>query len=426
MRNYRKINLHSNFKNIKIKFPFSKSYTARALICASLSKGVSKIINPSNSYDTQLLIRGLRQFGVKIINKKNYLFIRGIFVDKKLLRERKVYIGNAGTSFRFLTVFASLQKCKTILYGDKHLNKRPIQNLVNSLIESGLKIYSTNGFAPIVVEGGNFLGGKIKLDSSKSSQFLSALLLCSPYAQKNTIVILNRKIPSYSYVKITIDIMKKFGVDVKTQNENKFFLTNSKKYNTTVFQNETDISSVNYFLLASAITEKKIKFYYSDINLKTLQSDIKFLFLLKKMGAKIFYTKKYFYIVCEKLKGISIDMNDFPDSVPTLVIASLFANGITKIKNISHLVYKETNRLVALKNELTKIGAKVKLTKSSITILPQQIYSGAKINTYDDHRIAMSFAIAGLKIRGMEIENPNCVNKSFPNFWKEFRKLEED
>ncbi|MBI5475908.1 MAG: 3-phosphoshikimate 1-carboxyvinyltransferase [Ignavibacteriales bacterium] len=403
-----------------IRIPPSKSYTNRALIAASLADGVSTIRNHSKSDDSLLLISALKDFGLSIIEYENHLEVtgtNGIFPAPS----KEINVGNAGTAMRFLATFATLAAGKTVLTGDEQMNKRPINDLIDALKSNGVKCISNNGYPPIQIYGGNFSGGRINLDASISSQFLSSLLLSAPYAKRQVIIHINGYISSIPYIDMTLHTMRSFGAIVESIDMKTFTVSNQDRYIGHEFIIESDASSATYFLGAAAITKGKI--IIENISAESLQGDIRFLKVLSEMGCAVTTHDDSIEIHGSELHGIDIDMNEMPDCVPTLAVVAGFAKGSTAIRNISHLRFKETDRIAALEKELTKIGVKTESSKDDLFIHPQKLHS-AVINTYNDHRIAMSFAIAGLKLEGLKIENPGCVKKSFPTFWDEFIKLE--
>jgi 3-phosphoshikimate 1-carboxyvinyltransferase len=236
---------------------------------------------------------------------------------------------------------------------------------------------------------------------------------------KNQITInLKDKVTSKPYIDITMKVMKDFGAKVKNEDYKKITISNLYKYIPQKYYIESDASNASYFMAAAAVTKSKIKIL--GLNSNSVQGDIKFLDILKKMGCKIIKRSDFIEIIGDRLKGIDIDMNEMPDLVPTLAVVALFAEGKTIIRNVQNLRFKECDRLSALRNELTKIGAKVKELNSGLVITPKEL-KPAVIETYNDHRIAMSFSIAGLKIDGIKINNPQCVKKSFPDYWKIFK-----
>lgn len=402
--------------------PGSKSYANRALILAALADGKSVLKNFPFCEDTIYMIRALRKFGVKIFEEKNSLVVNGTGgkFSKNFI---KIYCGNAGTTLRFLTALSILNEGEVLLTGSKRMLQRPIGELVNALKQMNVEIVSNDGYPPVLVKGGKFKSTILKLNASVSSQFLSALLLILPVLGKNYQIIVEGPLPSLPYVKMTLKVLESFGIKVHHQNFQRFYLTKYLQLKPSEIIIESDASSATYFAGSAAVLRKSIK--VNEISKNSTQADIKFFKVLEKMGCIVKWGKNYISLRGKKIKGISVDMNDAPDSVPTLAVVSLFADGKTIIRNICNLRYKESDRISALAKELRKVGATVNEGSDFLEIIPSKEYKLASINTYNDHRIAMSFAIAQLKIPGIKIKNPDCVKKSFPNFWLEFNKMRE-
>jgi len=400
--------------------PPSKSHTNRALVLAALTDGISVIENYAICEDTIYMIRSLRKLGVKIIQNENELIVLGKggnFNKKKVT----LFCGNAGTTFRFLTALSIFNNGEVTLTGSKRMLERPIGELVDALSQLNVKIESNNGYPPVKVYGGSFNPKPIKINAKKSSQFLSALLLIMPVLGKDFSIELEDELPSLPYVKMTIQTLKDFGVKVQHSEFKKFFISENLKLKPAKIIIESDASSATYFLGSAAVLRKSI--IVNGLRKNTTQADIKFVKVLQRMGCDVKWDKNSIKLKGKKLRGISVDMNEAPDSVPALAVVSLFAEGRTLIKNIENLRYKESDRIQALANELSKLGAKIRTGKDFIEINPVKEYKPAVIETYNDHRIAMSFAIAQLKIPKIEIKNPECVKKSFPDFWQEFNKM---
>ncbi|MBI4810209.1 MAG: 3-phosphoshikimate 1-carboxyvinyltransferase [Ignavibacteriales bacterium] len=406
--------------NAEIQLPPSKSYTNRALIAAALAEGISIIHHPSRSDDSILLVEALRKFGITIHDLGDKLEIHGTNGNLEV-PTKEVFVGNAGTVMRFLASFACLAEGETILTGDEQMNKRPINDLVETLKTNGIKCSCQNGFPPVKILGGNFAGGRINVDASISSQFVSSILLASPYTKRPLTVHVNGKLSSMPYVDMTLHVMRSFGAIINSIDMKTFSVDNRQRYIGHDFTIEPDASSATYFLGAAAITKGRV--IITNLSSESLQGDIQFLSILSEMGCTVIKHPENIEIHGANLHGIEVDMNEIPDCVPTLAVVAAFAKGTTTIKNIAHVRHKETDRLNALSKELTKIGAKVELSEDELVIHPQPLH-GAVIETYNDHRIAMSFAVAGLRVDGIKIINPMCVTKSFPNFWEEFKKLE--
>jgi 3-phosphoshikimate 1-carboxyvinyltransferase len=367
-------------------------------------------------------VNALREFGIEISRNDDALQIQGSG-GKLTIPSKDIYIGNAGTAMRFLTTFACLANGKTTLTGDEAMQKRPIKDLLDALSIAGIKTTSNNGCPPITIHGGNFKGGTIILNASMSSQFVSSILLTAPYAKHPVHLLIRGKLSSTPYVDMSIHVMRSFGVDVEViEPYVSYIIGNLDHYIAEPFTIEGDASSATYFFAAAAITGGKVT--VSNLSHDSLQGDMRFLSLLEDMGCRIIKHESSIEVQGGKLKGIDVDMNDIPDCVPALAIVAAFAAGETTISNVAHLRFKETDRLAAIANELTKMGAKVQVLKDGLSIKPQKLH-GATIETYNDHRIAMSFAVAGLRVPEVNIINPLCVKKSFPSFWEEFSKLEE-
>lgn len=406
--------------NAVVRVPTSKSITNRVLIAAALANGISEINHFSTADDCRLMIEALRKFGVRIEEIGNKLIVTGTAGTIKA-PETDLYVANAGTTMRFLAGLAALADGSTIIYGDERMNSRPIGDLTTVLEQLGIRTESNNGYPPVKIYGGKLKGGVVHIDPSKSSQFVSSILLIAPYATSNVDLLLSRRVASKPYIDITTDVMQSFGADVQ-ENTNGYSINSTKRYQPTSYIIEGDYSSASYFFATAAVTGGKVT--VQNLNPHSEQADARFLEVLQKMGCTVIKDVSGITVVgSPKLSGITIDMNQMPDIVPTLAVIALFANGKTKIENVAHLRFKESDRLFALATELRKLGAEVTEFDDRLEIVPKEKYIGVEIETYNDHRLAMSFAVAGLKIPNISILNPACVKKSFPEFWEEFGKL---
>lgn len=409
----------------KVIISGSKSITNRALIISSLIKGKTKIVNPSYSDDSKYLIEALKKIGVIIKLKKNYIIVIGNG-GEFLPYSNKIYIGNAGTAIRFMTSLLTLGNGKYVIDCDERMKERPIGDLVESLISLGanIKYLEKNGYPPLEITGKKIEGGVIQIKGDKSSQFISSLLMLSPFLKYGLTINILDELVSKPYINTTINIMQDFGVKVINKNYSSFIIYPDQKYNAKKYKIPGDASSATYFMAACAICGGKIKI--KNVGYSCNQGDIYFAHLLKEMGAKVKIKKNFVIIKSnKKLNGIKVDLSNTPDIVQTLIITALFAENETYVFNIKNLRIKETDRLLALENELKKIGAKVETGEDWIRVIPAKTYNSCEIETYNDHRMAMSFAIAGLKIKGLKIRNPSVVTKSFPEFWNVFEKLYE-
>ena len=404
-----------------ITVPGSKSYTNRALLIAGLTDGECRLEKPLVSDDTKYMIRALKAFGISVQEEKEAFIVSGRG-GKLSTPEEDIFIGNAGTTMRFLTTFSALVPGKTRLDGDERMRQRPLADLLHCLTQMGVKAVSANGNGcpPIDIAGGEVPGGEVQLAGDKSSQYLTSILLSAPYFKNDTCIHIQGDLTSKSYADITLDIMKTFGVSVINESYQRFKVKAGDRYNAQTYQVESDWSSASYFLAAAAVTGGEVTL--TDINPHSVQGDAQFASVLEKMGCRVEKKSNTLQIKGNPLKGITINMNNMPDAVQTLAVTALFAEGETVIQGIGNLRIKETDRILALANELTRLGAEVETGEDYLVMRPGD-YRGAEIETYDDHRMAMSFAVAGLKIPGIRIKNPTCVEKSFPDFFQRFANL---
>ncbi|WP_343188036.1 3-phosphoshikimate 1-carboxyvinyltransferase [Buchnera aphidicola (Ceratoglyphina bambusae)] len=407
--------------NGEINLPGSKSISNRVLLLSSLSEGKTVLKNFLFSEDTKYMLEAFKKIGIPLnINKKKKTL--KILGSKNFFKNKKtaLFLGNAGTAIRPLTAIFSLYKNNVELNGNARMNCRPIKHLVNSLIEGGADIYykNINGYPPIIIKGG-FSGGKIFIDGKISSQFLTSLLIACPLAKNNTEIFIKNDLVSKPYVDLTIRIIRKFGIKIINNNYSYFNISGNQNYiSPKKFLIEGDASSASYFFAAAAIKGGEIK--VRGIGENSIQGDIKFLKILKKMGAIVRTKNNTISVKRKTLKCINLDMNNMPDVAMTVAILGLFSNGQTVIKNIYNWRVKESDRLSAMSTELKKVGAIVEEGIDFIKIIPPKKFISSIINTYDDHRIAMCFSLVALSGVKITILNPECVKKTFPKYFKKF------
>jgi 3-phosphoshikimate 1-carboxyvinyltransferase len=398
----------------EVTVPGSKSYTARALVIGALASGETLLRNPLQAEDTLYMVQGLRALGVKLRESSKGLLIQGTG-GKVHPSSGPVFLGGAGTAVRFLTTVAALCGRPVVIDGNERMRQRPIQDLLDALGPLGItaRPVNGNGCPPIAIEGSRFEGGKTTLRGGTSSQFLSSILLASPYANKGVEVELTQNQVSQSYVDLTIEIMRDFGAQV-TQEGYQVFRVPPGSYVGREYAIEGDLSSASYFFATAAITGGRIR--VKGINPCTKQGDGGLLDVLEAMGCRVCRGDTYIEVCGRPLHALDVDMKTMPDSVQTLAVVAAFAKGSTRISGIRHLRYKETDRLAALKQELEKLGIQTTAGDDFLEVRggdPQ----GAEIETYGDHRMAMAFAVAGLRVTDIVIRDPDCVNKSLPAFW---------
>ncbi|MGC8764604.1 MAG: 3-phosphoshikimate 1-carboxyvinyltransferase [Brevinematia bacterium] len=401
----------------ELTLPGSKSITNRCLVISALARGKTELSNVLFSDDTFYMMKVLKDLGLKIDVDEDK---RRVVIEGGMLPhgEHSFFVGNAGTTMRFLSSYLSLGGGSFLLDGDERMRERPIQDLLDVLNKLGVNIFSVkgNGCPPVRINSKGIKGGRAKLSGKNSSQYLSSVLMSAPYAVGDVILCVDGEITSRPYAEMTLNIMKEFGVSVKNSGFKEFAVTPSEYISLSSYYIEPDASTASYFLAATAILSGEIKI--RGLGKNSIQGDTNFIKILEMMGCEIDVGEDFIKLVSDgNLDGIEIDMNDVPDLVPTLAIIALFARTPTKIFNVANLRIKESDRLKALSNEIKKIGGKVNEFDDGLEIYPEICYNSSLISTYNDHRIAMAFSIAGLKIGGIEIDNPGCVSKSFPEFF---------
>jgi 3-phosphoshikimate 1-carboxyvinyltransferase len=408
-------------KDTIVCVPGSKSYTHRMLIAAALSDGACEVRNALNSEDTLITRRCLSEMGVSIEERPDHLRIQGTS-GRLRSPENPVDLGNSGTSMRLMAAVAALGQGASILTGSQRMQKRPIQDLLVGLNQLGVGARSVNadGCPPIEIVGGGLEGGSVTIDCRISSQYLSALLMIAPFAKETVTITVSGGLVSRPYVDMTIAVMEEFGIAVDRNGYERFVVRGGQIYRAGDHAVEPDCSQAGYFWAAAAISGAGVT--VAGTSMSSLQGDVRFAERLTSMGCRVAEYGDGIKVTGGPLTGVIVDMADMPDMVPTLAVVAAFARGTTVIENVAHLRAKESDRLGAVAAELTKMGIEADCTGSGLRIVgghPQ----GAAIDTYNDHRIAMSFALAGLNVPGIKIKNETCVKKSFPNFWEVFKSL---
>ncbi|MGQ9922175.1 MAG: 3-phosphoshikimate 1-carboxyvinyltransferase [Desulfobacca sp.] len=407
--------------DVVITLPGSKSFSHRALIAAGLAAGTSTLRNLLAADDTRYTAQALRQLGCTINWQGDLCQVTGTGGHLQVPQE-PMYLGDSGTSMRFLTAVAALGQGRFVLTGSARLCQRPIQDLLEALAGLGVEAVSRrhNGCPPVVVQARGLAGGPTKVAGAVSSQVLSALLLISPFAARDVEIEVVGELVSRPYVDITLSVLEDFGIAYYRQGYRLFAVPAGQQYQAQDYEIEGDASSASYFLGAAAVTGGRVKL--TNLNPASCQGDTGFLQVLADMGCTVQPADEGVMLQGGPLRGVQINMANMPDLVPTLAVVAAFAQGQTVITGVPHLRYKESNRLQAVATELAKMGIAVQETPDGLIITggrPQ----GALIATYNDHRMAMSFALAGLRTPGVRIADPHCVAKSFPDFWKYFDKL---
>lgn len=403
-----------------VRVPGSKSLTQRALIAAALARDNSFISNPLISEDTNYLMKGLRVLGAQIVSVSGGLYVNGT-AGKLANTGQQIFLGNNGTALRFLTALVCMGHGEYVLTGEKRLCERPVGALAEALKIMGVNITCINNCPPVTINANGLAGGKISLKDVESSQYVSALLLCAPYTRQGIELALRGRVASLPYIDLTLAVMRDFGVNIELQ-KNEYTVKGGNSYQGREYRVEGDASSASYFFLAAAILRRPIR--VMGINRVSRQGDIRLLNILEELGCRVDSQEDWVEVTGNSLaKGdFTFDLNDMPDMVPTLAVLAAFRQGKTTITNVEHLRIKESNRLAAMAAELNRAGIKAKETADGLIINGGKM-NPADIQTYNDHRIAMSFAIASLAVPGIEIIDKKCVDKSFPEFWEELAKI---
>jgi 3-phosphoshikimate 1-carboxyvinyltransferase len=413
-----------------IKLPGSKSITNRVLLMAALGSGVTKLIDPLRSEDTDQMINALIKLGVsvkEVNDDKNIIEIKGAehnFPNKNT----NLFLGNSGTTFRPLAAVLAMMRGDYYLSGIERMHERPIKDLVDALEQMGSSIqYEKNhGYPPITINNSSIeISEPIQIKGDISSQYLTALLIAGPISNNEFNIEVIGDLISKPYIDITLKLLTKFNIFYNNDNWRLFSLKKDSVYrNPTKIFVEGDASSASYFFAAASLAGSiEIK----GINKDSIQGDLKFLDIISKMGAKIEYKSDSIQVSkASSLKGLEIDCIEIPDAAMTLAIMAVFADKPTKLKNIGSWRVKETDRILAMDNELTKMGVEVSTTHDSMTIFPQkQLNDNISIETYNDHRIAMCFSLFCLKNLNITIQDPNCVNKTYPDYFKDLKSVIE-
>jgi len=408
-------------RNTTVSVPGSKSYTHRALIVSALSDGTCEIRNGLDSEDTRLTRDALRRMGISIDQDPDTWRVRGTH-GRLQPSSDAIFLGNSGTSMRLLAAVCALGKGKYILTGTQRMQERPIQDLLEGLNQIGIRTTSLGrpGCPPIEIEAGVISGGHVSLNCGTSSQYLSALLLISPFTQNGLEIAVTEGPVSKPYIDMTIDIMNQAGVSMARDGYQCFRIAGNQGYRSGRFCVEPDISQAGYFWAAAAVTGATIT--VASVSHASRQGDIRLLDVLSSMGCTTRVAPDGISVTGGGLSAVEVDMGAMPDMVPTLAVVAAFAKGRTVITNVGHLKAKESDRLGSVVAELLKLGIEAGCSDTAMWIEGGNPNT-AMIDPHNDHRLAMSFAVAGLKTPGIRIENEACVEKSFPEFWKVFESL---
>jgi 3-phosphoshikimate 1-carboxyvinyltransferase len=404
----------------EVNAPASKSYTIRALFAALLTDGVGKVKNPLISRDTQAAYSACQLFGGKIEEKRDYIEIAGVGGRIKTPKE-EVDCLNSGTTIRIATAIASLSEKATTLTGDESIRRRPIHQMLDALNQLGTTSSSANGFPPVSISG-PLEGGVCDIEGGVSSQFITAILMAAPYAKEDVEIRIKNKLKSKPYVDLTIDMLKRHGIELENSGYNSFKVSCKQSYEPAEYSVEGDYSSAAFILSAAALTKSNVT--VRNLFKNSLQADKKIVEILSKMGANIDFQKDFVCVESDgRLKGCTLDLSDSPDLVPIVSVLGALSEGETEIINTAHARLKECDRIHAMASELAKMGADITERPDGLLIRNSQL-NGASVDGWMDHRIIMSLSVAGCMAQGKtRIHGAEHVDVTFPNFKELMRGL---
>lgn len=407
----------------KVHLPGSKSLSNRTLVLSMLASGDTIIENLLTSDDVNHMLQALEDLGVQVDQIPDRVIVHGC-AGAFPASTGNIFVGNSGTTIRLLTAALTLGEGVFVLDGVLRMRERPIKDLVDALLPLGadIRYLKKPGYPPLEIHAKGLSGGNTEISGAISSQFLSALLMAAPYASDDVCLTIRDKLVSAPYVDMTIRHMARFGVEVEHKNFQEFFIRGNQMYQSPgdMFV-EGDASSATYFLAGAAITGGTVTVHGCGSD--SLQGDAQFAKVLEQMGAAVYYEPHAVTVTGQNLKGIDIDMNDMPDAAMTLAVVGLFAEGPTAIRNIYNWRVKETERMVAMVTELRKLGADVEEGEDYLIVHPPTKWQSADIDTYEDHRMAMAFALAACGPVSVTINDPGCTSKTFPTYFEVLKSL---
>ena len=408
-----------------VQLPGSKSLSNRLLLLSSLARGATEVRNLLDSDDTRHMTAALQTLGISL---QFYDSGTKCLVESNggpfAVREAELYLGNAGTAIRPLCAALCLGKGSFTLTGEPRMLERPIAHLVEALRQLGADIayMKAEGYPPLKIDAAGLQGGRVSIKGNVSSQYLTSLLLASPLAQGELLIDIEGDLVSKPYIDMTIDVMRRFGVTVENDDYRQFRVPGGQVYaspgNVLV---EGDASSATYFLSAAAIRGGTVR--VNGVGADSIQGDIRHADVLERMGAVVRRGPDYIEVSKGELHGLDLDLNHIPDAAMTVAVTALFAQGKTVIRNIGNWRVKETDRLAAMAAELRKVGGEVVEGPDYLEITPPERIQPAAIDTYNDHRMAMSFSLASLGGAEITIMDPGCVSKTFPEYFDVFRTV---
>lgn len=409
-----------------VALPGSKSYTNRALLIAAMADGESTVRSALFSDDTDYMAGALRALGIRVEEDRAGASFRVWGTGGRIpATDASLFIGNAGTAARFLTAFVALGRGRYVIDGVARMRERPIHPLLDGLTQLGVKVRSEhgNGCPPVIVEADGLTGGRVTMAGDTSSQYFTALLMVAPLSAQGIDLRVKGKLVSQPYIDMTASTMRAFGATMENHNFRRFTVPGGQRYVAGNYDVEPDASGASYFFAAAAVTGGRVRVEH--LGRGSAQGDLRFVDVLEQMGCQVTRTEEYTEVRGpSQLRGVDVNMGDISDTAQTLAAIAPFADSPVTVRGIAHARKKETDRVKAVATELRRLGIKVAMRRDGFTVQPGQPTAGA-VDTYDDHRMAMSFAVTGLRTPGLTINDPDCVSKTFPDFWERFARLQK-
>lgn len=406
-----------------VRLPGSKSYTNRALLIAALASGESTIEGALFSDDTEYMIRALRQLGLALEVSPEEQRIRVQGANGRVpARAADLFVGNAGTAARFLTAYVALGDGAYRIDGVRRMRERPIGPLLDALRQLGVDARSERGndCPPVAIQGNGIQGGKVDIPGDLSSQYISALMMVAPCTPRGIDLQIRGTLVSQPYVDLTASVMAAFCATANNDGYHRILVPGAQSYRGQVYRVEPDASAASYFLAAAAVTRGRIRI--EALGRSSAQGDLRLAEILARMGCQLTWGDDFVELQGpDQLTGIDVDMADLSDVAQTLAAIAPFASSPVRIHGVGHIRRKETDRVAAVATELKRLGASVVEREDGWEISPSRL-AAAVVETYDDHRMAMSFAVTGLRVPGLKIANPRCVAKTFPDFFEQFER----
>ncbi|MCC5887702.1 MAG: 3-phosphoshikimate 1-carboxyvinyltransferase [Gammaproteobacteria bacterium] len=408
-----------------VRIPGSKSLSNRLLLLAALAEGETRVEHLLDSDDVRRMLQALEALGVGLLRDGDAVTVKGLGgpIDAPGADPLVLELGNAGTAVRPLTAALTLGQGRFQIQGDPRMHERPIGPLVEALRALGADIRHLEqaGYPPLLITGTGLDGGSVTIDGSLSSQFVSALMMAAPLARSAVTLLRRGELVSDPYIEITRRCMARFGIDVAWPEPRRLEIPRGKYHSPGSIKVEGDASSASYFLAAAAIAGGPVRVL--GVGTESMQGDVAFADVLEAMGANVTRGADFIEVQRGELRGVDLDLNHIPDAAMTIATTALFATGPTRIRNVANWRVKETDRIEAMARELRKVGATVTEYADGLGISPPRQVHSASIHTYDDHRMAMCFALVALGGVPVTIEDPRCVNKTYPNFFRDLASL---